>query len=561
MPEFAQREQHQQRGHLVSALSRAVPEAHGLDARHSTAEGLGNQAAQRFAQSCPLRLPSPSACPFGGACHACPARVQAKLKVGPEDDTYEQEADRVADLVLRIPDSNRPRTGPEIGTASIQEGEDELIQTAPADDDVTRRQEEELDEEGEDNVLAKRTGNQPPSPSSALETQIRLLRMGGQPLPRSECDYFEPRFGRGFRQVRIHADERAAAYAHSIGALAFTLGNDIVFGAQQYRPATAPGRRLLAHELVHVVQQTHHEALPAAANTVHRSADSETKTPSIQPLSVQSLIQRDLAILPPRPEAEGRTLTPARMQEAIDYNNSFLSSIPNSAEVIHMIRDVLGLSPEPSVVDADFVNAVLDWQAMYNLTQDGKLGPRTAQRLFREIGAEGVGQGEVKTGPTYTPAAPVVATAGGVDSTSFRFNAEFESDPSRGIFPSCCEVRQFIRWDAAAAASFTAIRGPGFASPHAGFPATHPANTWIEDRNGTDTLRYGHRTGFGPGPGNEYLDSAGRRNQAYGHIYRGRDFPGGPAALAGQWRFLVKVIDVCRGGRTIGTQDVIRINW
>lgn len=45
------------------------------------------------------------------------------------------------------------------------------------------------------------------------------------------------------------------------------------------------------------------------------------------------------------------------------------------------------------------------------------------------------------------------------------------------------------------------------------------------------------------------------------HIYEGQDDPGGAAALAGQWRFLLKVVDVCNGGTTVGTQDVIRINW
>ena len=198
---------------------------------------------------------------------------------------------------------------------------------------------------------------------------------------------------------------------------------------------------------------------------------------------------------------------------------------------------------------------------MHGLTQDGKLGPTSAAPLFREIGAEGVGQGRLKSGPTYTPGGTLAPTvAGGNESVTFRLNAEFDSDPANGIFPSCCEVRQSIRWDAAAAASFAAIRGPGNTVPHAGFPAGHPADTWIEDRDGTNTLRYGHRVGFSPGPGNQYLDSDGKRNQAFGHIYRGRDTPSGPVALAGQWRFMLRVIDVCNGGRRLGW-DFIRINW
>ncbi len=65
----------------------------------------------------------------------------------------------------------------------------------------------------------------------------------------------EPRFGHDFSQVRIHTDERAAETARAVNALAYTVGRDVVFGAGQYAPQTDEGRRLLAHELTHVVQQ------------------------------------------------------------------------------------------------------------------------------------------------------------------------------------------------------------------------------------------------------------------------------------------------------------------
>jgi hypothetical protein len=63
---------------------------------------LGNQVAQRFAQSHPLTLPAPSVCSFGSACQACPTKVKAKLVLNEPGDTYEQEADRVADKVMRM---------------------------------------------------------------------------------------------------------------------------------------------------------------------------------------------------------------------------------------------------------------------------------------------------------------------------------------------------------------------------------------------------------------------------------------------------------------------------
>ena len=72
----------------------------------------------------------------------------------------------------------------------------------------------------------------------------------------SERAFFEPRFGVDFDDVRVHSDTRAAHVARSVNARAFTLGRDVVFGAGQYAPGLDGGRRLLAHELTHEVQQS-----------------------------------------------------------------------------------------------------------------------------------------------------------------------------------------------------------------------------------------------------------------------------------------------------------------
>ncbi len=76
----------------------------------------------------------------------------------------------------------------------------------------------------------------------------------GRPICPADRAFMEPRLGHDFSRVRVHADSSAAA-AQSVDARAYTLGQDIVFGAGQYAPGTAQGRRLLAHELTHVVQQ------------------------------------------------------------------------------------------------------------------------------------------------------------------------------------------------------------------------------------------------------------------------------------------------------------------
>jgi hypothetical protein len=71
----------------------------------------------------------------------------------------------------------------------------------------------------------------------------------------TERAFFEPRLGFDLSNVRIHAGSRAAASARAVGARAYTVGRDVVFGAGQWAPGTEPGRRLIAHELTHVVQQ------------------------------------------------------------------------------------------------------------------------------------------------------------------------------------------------------------------------------------------------------------------------------------------------------------------
>ena len=82
-----------------------------------------------------------------------------------------------------------------------------------------------------------------------------VMRSPGQPLDSSNRNFMEPRFGNDFSQIRIHTDRKAAESARAVNALAYTVGQNIVFGAGQYATGTMAGRQLLAHELVHTIQQ------------------------------------------------------------------------------------------------------------------------------------------------------------------------------------------------------------------------------------------------------------------------------------------------------------------
>ena len=94
-------------------------------------------------------------------------------------------------------------------------------------------------------------GNHLPIPPIVHE----VLRSPGQPLDPDTRAFMEPRFGHDFSQVRVHTDERAIKSARAVNALAYTVGGNVVFAAGRYAPTTPAGRRLMAHELTHVVQQ------------------------------------------------------------------------------------------------------------------------------------------------------------------------------------------------------------------------------------------------------------------------------------------------------------------
>ncbi len=208
--------------------------------------------------------------------------AQGKLTIGEPNDKYEQEADRVADEVMRKPELN-------VQLQADTEEEEELIQTKVLNDGEVKRREESLYEEEE--IQTKNTSNTSLLVIGGKENQIQSLQDGGQPLSRPERAFFEPRFGIDFSKVRMHSDSGAAHIARAINARAFTLGNDVVFNAGEYAPGAHNERKLVAHELTHVVQQNggDSKSLKMAPKPVKRlhsllgmTQKSQSKTPDIQ---------------------------------------------------------------------------------------------------------------------------------------------------------------------------------------------------------------------------------------------------------------------------------------
>ena len=214
--------------------------------------GIGNQAAsrlvrKRMAAGAPGILQRKCACggnatgPSSDECEECREKrllLQAKLRVGAAHDSCEQEADRVAEQVTH-------------GTAPAD--------IAPSPLRIQR--------------LPRQTGGDSDVPASVEHA----LAQPGQSLSPSVQHEMESSFGHDFSRVRVHYDPQAMRSASDVSARAYTVGHDIVFGAGQFAPTTLHGRRLLAHELTHVVQQS-----AAHATTDHASPPIAARHPLLQ---------------------------------------------------------------------------------------------------------------------------------------------------------------------------------------------------------------------------------------------------------------------------------------
>lgn len=198
----------------------ALRRGHGVPARPAATD------LPAFAPAAPgaVQLQRKSSCACGGGCPRC--TVQTKLSIGTPGDPYEQEADRVAEQVMRL------------GVADVR---------AAATDKREALRSPRLRAHS-----ATREGTEP-APSVAA--QVEGLHGGGRPMSWAERAFFEPRFGTDFSAVRLHHGASAAQASRAMGARAFTVGTDIAFGDGEHRSGTSTGYALMAHELAHVIQQ------------------------------------------------------------------------------------------------------------------------------------------------------------------------------------------------------------------------------------------------------------------------------------------------------------------
>jgi Domain of unknown function (DUF4157) len=235
--------------------------------------------------------------------------IQPKLKVSQPGDTYEEEADKVAEQVMRMPDSyNLP---------PLYKKEEGMNHEYPIC---------EMRKKGEEKLRV----NRKPSTSSNLEASGITNEIGdphsssGLSLDSSTREFMETRFGYDFGNVRIHTGDKATKSTQTFHALAYTVGNDIVFAEGKYAPSTLEGRKVLAHELTHVLQQTGERHTTPIGIPVSTNPE----------VSMQRMVEV-------RPPGRGEASAFDRRQELIDRLNTLSTAIQYRLDGRRIVYDVI----------------------------------------------------------------------------------------------------------------------------------------------------------------------------------------------------------------------------
>lgn len=175
--------------------------------------------------------------------------IQCKLAVSAPGDFFEREADAAADRVMRMEASASIGSAPPIIQRKCENCAEKEEKQA-----LEGREDESLDTQ-RTTILRKTAPFLPAAPAPVTSRRLAASRTGGAPLAPTTRARMENSFGHDFSRVRVHHDAEAGAMSRQISALAFTHGSHIYFQEDMYHPDISAGKRLLAHELTHVIQQ------------------------------------------------------------------------------------------------------------------------------------------------------------------------------------------------------------------------------------------------------------------------------------------------------------------
>jgi hypothetical protein len=277
--------------------------------------------------------------------------IQAKLTTSQPGDAHEREADRVADAVMRMPASEA--TGKSTVASTALPGKVQRLCTEC---------EEEQKHKAIPQVQRKEQAVDTPPLTSSVAASIQNLRGGGSALPAGTRAFFEPRLGADFSDVRVHTGTRAEEAARSIGARAFTLGHDIAFARGQYSPKSGEGRRLLAHELTHVVQQNGSQAQRSSSpgglvcDIIRRAGDATKIPPGLR--CPTDLIPGKPAGTDLRFTIGGSAITPAHTVQLTAFRGTWLAAGGTDDIVVHGYASTIGEQGANWTLSCDRAEAV-----------------------------------------------------------------------------------------------------------------------------------------------------------------------------------------------------------
>jgi hypothetical protein len=188
-----------------------------------------------------------------------------------------------------------------------------------------------------------------------------VLGSPGQPLDTQTRAFFEPRFGHDFSRVRVHTDGKAARSAAATGSLAYTVGDRLVFGQDQYRPTTGRGRMLVAHELAHTIQQQNQKHGSATGDSaLEREADNAVAA---------AILHRPVTLShAAAPRIQFLKVTSGALGQALEvFTNQW--NVPNRA--ISLLQRSPSFTKLAAVLDANYV-----WRGeSYKVDPIGERGP------------------------------------------------------------------------------------------------------------------------------------------------------------------------------------------
>jgi outer membrane protein OmpA-like peptidoglycan-associated protein len=319
-----------------AAVSRVAREWAPPASRFDTLRGrIGNQGVNALVRQIAADPASALSGPNGAT-----MRVQAKLAVNEPGDRYEQEADRVADAVMKSPQPDQALRGASpISRMPPASAVQRLC--AQCEDERQKRTTASTATPTLGAVQRKRSEAAAPEVNASLSARIGTLRGAGHSLPTATRAFFESRFSADFSQVRVHTDAGAQSAARSLGAKAFTVGRDIGFGAGNYAPESREGQFLLAHELTHVMQQSgadvrRAESLPALSGptgVVQRAGDPAKIPPGFRcptDLSAGRPSGTDILF-----NVDGFAITPAHTAQLTAFRTAWLAAGGTDDIVVH----------------------------------------------------------------------------------------------------------------------------------------------------------------------------------------------------------------------------------